>query len=320
MSEGAFGGNMGGVGDAVSGQPVTGSGNAIPVARNGYQRPAEYLEVDGRRWSADEIRSGALMQDDYTRKTQDIARMRQELEQQRVHADAASQLIAALQSDPASTIAQLAEMSGLDLREVLTGQGGQGLEPERGLGDGLEPSEIDPNSALGQRLGNIEAMLEQLGGKADNLETESVERWLDQETAAVAPLFDRLGIPLNQDELYQYAVEREVPDVETAAKALIFDKMISEATGQGPQLPQGMEQYAGAGGYGPQQGPLPMAQPPQALPPEARRLASAQTPHGGLQTGRAPAAPQPQPGSFAEAVAQSLADLGVTDWSQVDRD
>lgn len=320
MSEGAFGG-MGGVGDAVSGQPVAQPGQATPVARNGYQRPAEYLEVDGRRWSADEIRSGALMQDDYTRKTQDVARMRQELEQQRVHADAASQLIAALQSDPAATIAQLAEMSGLDLREVLTGQGGgQGLEQQGGLGDGLDPSQLDPNSALGQRLGNIEAALEQLTGKADTLENDSAERWLDQETAAVAPLFDRLGVGFNQDELYQYAVEREIPDVESAAKAMLFDKLIAEATGQAPQLPQGMEQFAGAGGYGPQQGPLPQSQPPQALPPEARRLMAAQTPRGGLQTGSAPAAPQPQPGSFAEAVAQSLAELGVSDWSQVDRD
>ena len=319
MSEGAFGGT-GGVGDAVSGQPVATPGLATPVARNGYQRPAEYLEVDGRRWSADEIRNGALMQDDYTRKTQDIARMRQDLDQQRVHADAASQLIAALQADPASTIAQLAEMSGLDIREVLTGQGGNGLEREGGLGDGLEPSDLDPASPLGQRLGNIEAALERLVGQADGLENESVERWLDQETAAVAPLFERLGLNLNQDELYQYAVEREVPDVETAAKAMIFDKMIAEATGQGPQLPQGMEQFAGAGGYGPQQGPLPQAQPPQALPPDARRLMAAQTPRGGLQTGSAPAPPQPAPGSFAEAVAQSLAELGVSDWSQVDRD
>lgn len=277
--------------------------------------------MDGRRWTADEIRSGALMQDDYTRKTQDVARQRQELEQQRVHADAASQLIAALQSDPASTIVQLAQMAGLDPREVLTGQGGAGLEPEGGLGDGLDdPNGIDPNSALGQRLGKIEAMLEQVTGQTDQLETDSVERWLDQETAAVAPLFERLGLNMDPNELYQYAVEREVPDVETAAKAMIFDKMIAEATGQAPQLPQGMEQFAGAGGYAPTQGPLPQSQPPQALPPEARRLMAAQTPRGGLQTGGAPAAPAPQPGSFAEAVAQSLQELGVSDWSQVDRD
>lgn len=317
MSEGAFGGT-GGVGDAVSGQPVAQPGQATPVARGGYQRPAEYLEVDGQQWTADHIRQGALMQSDYTRKTQELAQQRAELDQQRAHSDAASQLIAALQSDPASTIAQLAEMTGLDLREVATGQGGQ-IEPKGGLGTGLEPSDIDPNSPLGQRLGNIEAMLEQIAGQADTLENESVESWLDQETEAVAPLFQRLGVQFDPNELYQYAVDREVPDVETAAKSLLFDKLIAEATGGSPQLPQGMEQLLGAGGYAAPQQPLPQSQPPAALPPDARRMMAAQTPRGGLQTGLAPAPPAPQPGSFAEAVAQSLAEAGISDWSQVDR-
>lgn len=319
MSEGAIGG-MGGVGDAVSGQPAAQPGQATPVARGGYQRPAEYLEVDGQQWTPDHVRQGALMQSDYTRKTQELAQQRAELEQQRVHADAASQLIAALQSDPASTIAQLAEMSGLDIREVLSGQG-QGLEPEGGLGDDLgDPNELDPNTPLGQRLGNIEAMLEQVLGQTDQLETESVESWLDQETEAVAPLFERLGVPMDPNELYQYAVDREVPDVETAAKSLLFDKLIAEATGQAPPLPQGMEQLLQSGGYAGQGQPLPQSQPQQAFPPDARRLMAAQTPRGGLQTGLAPAPPTPQPGSFAEAVAQSLQEAGISDWSQVERD
>jgi len=320
MTVGPSGGDAGNVGDAFAGQPV--QQGPTPVARGGYQRPADYLDVDGQQWTADHIRQGALMQRDYTQKTQELAQQRQQIEAQRAQYDAASQLIAALQSDPHGAIAQLAQMSGVDLREVVTGQGQGGqqqIQPEGGLGDGLEPSDIDPNSPIGQRLSSIEGMLEQVLGQTEGLENEQVEQWVDQETAAVQPLFQQLGVPFDPEALYQYAVEREIPDVDAAAKAMLFENLIAEATGQAPQLPQGMEQFTQPGGYGPQQGPLPQPQVPQAFPPEMRQQLASQTPRGGLQTGLAPAAPAPQPGSFAEAVAQSMSELGIRDWSQVDK-
>ena len=55
---------------------------------------------DGTEVTLDELERGYLRQSDYTRKTQDVARQREELEQ-------AQQLMAALEADPVSTIEAL---------------------------------------------------------------------------------------------------------------------------------------------------------------------------------------------------------------------
>ena len=304
MSEGA----VGGIGDAVSGQPT--GGLPTPVARGGYQPPGpQFLEVDGQRWDADQIRQGALMQSDYTRKTQELASQRQELEQQRAYSEAASQLIGALQNPAtaASTILQLAEASGVDLGEALSGQGQGGFDPYGGGQDYADEGDIDPNSPIGQRIAALEEQVQQAIGQAEGLETEQIEQWLDDELAGQAPVFEALGVPFDPEMVMQYAVEHETADVATAAQAMLFEQLVMG--GQAPSA-QGQQGFGQPGGYAPQ-GPLPQAQPAAALPPDARRLFAAQTPHGGMQGGAPASAPAPQPSSYAEAINQTLAQLGI---------
>jgi len=289
-----------------------------PVARSGYQgqqqsAAPQSIEVDGQQWDADAIRNGALMHADYTQKTQAVA-------QQRAQYDAASQLVAALQQDPLAAIRELAQATGVDLREAVTGGQGQGGNPDPYAQGNLgnDEGDVDPNSPLGQRIARLEQALEQQGQQLEGSQDREAEAFLDQEAANASRLFEQYGVPFDDEALFQFAVERGIEDVETAAKAMIFDRMVEAASGQPQQLPQGLEQPGGPGGYAPAQGAAASPQGQQALSPAMRQRFAAQTPRGGLQTGAAPAAPAAEPSTFGDAMRQTLAELGVTDWSQID--
>jgi hypothetical protein len=304
------------VGDAASGQPAAQA--AQPVARGGYvpgvsDQPMSF-DIGGEQVTLDELQRGYMRQSDYTQKTQLLASQRQQYE-------AATRLAEALQADPRGTLLQLAAASGVDLASLQdpSGQSAYGGEPG-GYGQPPEGAEgLDPADPVHAELLSLREQVQQMQQAYDGIEDHQANAWLDQETAQAAQLFESLGMEVDPEELYQYAAERELTDVQTAAKALAFDRLTEQVQAQSGQpgpLPPEYAQYATNGqpqqqlaGAGSQQRPT--------LGPQDRFAAAAQTPRSGLTSASQPMV-QPQPGSIDEAFAQTLQELGITNLSQVD--
>jgi hypothetical protein len=274
------------------------------------------FDIGGEQVTLDELQRGYMRQGDYTQKTQLLASQRQQYE-------AATRLAEALQADPRGTLLQLAAASGVDLASLQDPQaqsplgGGQGYgQPLDGQAQGLDPS--DPVHA---ELMALREQVQQLSQGYEQIEDHQANAWLDQETASAAQIFEGLGIDFNPEELYQYAAERELTDVSSAAKALAFDKLHELAAAQSGQpgpLPPEFAQYDTNGGQQLSQPMVPSGvQQRPALGPSDRFAAAAQTPRGGM-TSAAPLVPQPPPGSVSEAFAQTLRELGVGNLDQVD--
>lgn len=303
------------VGDAVSGQGVPQA--AQPVARGGYvpgvsDQPPTY-DVGGEQLTVDELQRGYMRQRDYTQKTQLLSSQRQQYE-------AATRLAEALQADPRGTLLQLAAASGVDLASLQDPQaqsafgGDQSYgQPDMGQGQGLDPA--DPVHA---ELMQLREMVQQLQQGYESIEDHQANTWLDQQTVEASQIFEQSGLPFDAEELYQYAAERELTDVNAAAKALAYDKlteMVGQQSQQPGPLPPEYAQYEPQGqpqqhlaGAGLQQG--------NGFGSADRFAAAAQTPRAGV-TSAAPLQPQPQPGTVEEAFAQTLRDLGIRDLSQV---
>lgn len=304
------------VGDATSGQPV--GLQAQPVARGGYQGPAQgtdqpfTVDVGGEQVTLDELRGGYMRQRDYTQKTQLLAQQRQEYE-------AATRLAEALRSDPRGTLLQLAEATGVDMGS-LQDPGGQsfagGAQPGYG-GEDLAQG-LDPNDPVHQELIALREQVQQLSASQEQAEDHQANAWLDRETATAQQMFEGLGMDVEPEELYQYAAEREITDVQTAAKALAFDRLteqVQQASQQPSPMPPEYAQFAPEGGQAPS---VPMPGNGQgAFGPQLRAQAAAQTPRGGL-TSASPIRPSPPPDSVEGAFAQTLQELGITSLDQVD--
>lgn len=304
-----------GVGDSVSGQPVAQS--AQSVARGGYQGGTPGVDqggepsfdIGGQQVPLSELQRGYMRQSDYTQKTQSLATQRQQYE-------AASRLVEALQADPRSTLLQLAEAAGVDPATLLDpgdqgyGDGGYGQDGgQYGADQGL-----DPNDPVHQELMSLRQQVQELSQGYDGIEDAQANSWLDQETAKAAQLFEQAGLDFEPEELYQYAAEREIADVDAAAKALAFEKMLGAVQGQQPQLPEELAGLLGDEGQAPS-GSFPSQGP--AMAPVQRQQAAAFTPRAPLTS-----APQPvqnrQAESLTEALGQTLQELGISDLRQID--
>lgn len=266
------------VGDAVSGQPA--SPSATAVARGGYnpagndpggaQSGEPTYTINGESVPLSELQRGYMRQGDYTQKTQQLATQRQEYE-------AATRLAEALRSDPQGTLLQLAEAAQVDLASLVNPQGqgygeggfdqGQGQYDAQGQG-------LDPNDPVHAEVIALRQQVQELSQGYEGIEDAQANSWLDQETAQAAQLFEQSGLDFEPEELYQYAAEREIADVQAAAKALAFDKLMGQVQGMGPQLPEEFSQFGGDGGQAPS-GQFPPQQPQMA--PQMRQQFAAQT-------------------------------------------
>lgn len=276
----------------------------------GADQPMTF-DIGGEQVGLDELRNGYLRQRDYTQKTQLLASQRQEYE-------AATRLAEALRADPRGTLLQLAEATGVDLGS-LQAPGGQsfsgGTQPGQ---DGGDPyAGLDMNDPAHQEIASLREQVQALQASQDQTDDYQANAWLDAQTAeAVGAIFEPLGMDVAPEELYQYATERDTLDVQTAAKALAFDKLTAEvqaAAGQPSALPPEYAQFAANGGT---QSPY-LANGQGQIGPEQRAMVAAQTPRGSLASSPA-MAPSAPPGSVEEAFAQTLQELGITNLSQVD--
>lgn len=172
---------------------------------------------------------------------------------------------------------------------------------------------LDPGDPVQAELMALRDQVQALQQGYEGIEDHQANAWLDQETAQAAQIFEGLELPFDPDELYQYAAERELTDVSSAAKALAFDKMMA-ASGQPGPLPPEFAQYDTNGGQS--LAPSGVPQRP-GLGAQERFTAAAQTPRSGMTSASQPSF-QPPPGTIQESFAQTLRDLGVTSLDQVD--
>lgn len=140
--------------------------------------PKFTVTVDGDEVEVtlEELTKSYMRQSDYTRKTQDVARQREE-------AAAALRLYTALQENPQATLAALAQHLGTE--------------------DTDDDGDLDP---VEQRLQQHEQFIEQQ-------EERQFMEWL---TTEVGQLSTEFGEEIDPTELAEFAVERNVPDLRAA--------------------------------------------------------------------------------------------------------
>lgn len=148
------------------------------------------FEVDGTGITLDEARNGYLRQADYTRKTQELAEMRQRLTQ-------AEAITAALEKDPVATLQALQEAFGVQA---------QGQEASY--------EELDPETA---RIAALEAKLEAQ-------EAAHRQAAIDAELAGLHEQFGEF----DDAELFAHAIKGNHPSLEAAYKTFAFDSMQRE--------------------------------------------------------------------------------------------
>jgi hypothetical protein len=165
------------------------------------------FEVEGKPITVEEARNGYLRHADYTRKTQELAQQRRELQNAEV-------LQAALQRDPQATLKALADAYGVDF-----GRGTPTTTPvvdddEWGWGD--TPS-ADTSTVNDPRLDDLVQWRQQqeVAAAQARIQTE------------LSTLENQYG-EFDQGEVLKFALERNFPDVTAAFKVLHFDKVQSE--------------------------------------------------------------------------------------------
>lgn len=149
------------------------------------------FEVDGSKITLDEARNGYLRQSDYTKKTQELAEMRQRL------ADAEA-ITEALRSDPTNTLKALSDAFGVN---VVMGQ------PE----DAYSFEDMDPEE---QRI----AVLEQKIAAQEQAATQAA---LEAELNSIR---DQYG-DFDESALFSHAIRGNFPNLRSAYADLNFNSV-----------------------------------------------------------------------------------------------
>lgn len=154
------------------------------------------IKVDGeeREVPLSELRNGYMRQADYTVKTQDLANQRDQLKN-------AIEIEEAFRKNPELATMALAEYYGF------TPQGMQQQSGNDGWGD--DPGEVDPAMV---KIAELERTIKQLL-------TNQSEQYLDREAQA---LVDRYP-GIDPDVVKRHAIARNLPNLEVAARDLLFD-------------------------------------------------------------------------------------------------
>jgi uncharacterized protein YciW len=165
--------------------------------------PARYtVTVDGveEQVTLEEALANYSRQADYTRKTQALAAEREQLS----HAE---QLWQAIETNPESTIRAIAEAYDFKLTPAQE----RDLEAQRAGDEDLDPTE--------QRLRQVEQY-------AQEAQYERLQAQIDRELIAVHQRYD---VKFDDDELLQFAVDRQIGDLDDAFKAFAFERMTKVA-------------------------------------------------------------------------------------------
>lgn len=235
-------------------------------------QPEPIFEIDGQAITLDEARSGYLRQADYTRKTQELAAQRQEVQ----HAAA---LAAALDRDPQSALTAIAQAYGVPLGSPTPAP--QAPQAPQGQGDDLwgeDPAEgaapqgaVDP--AIAQKLDQFEQFMQQ----------ERLRAAQDQIDREIQTLRSQYG-DVDEAALIDHTLRGGFPNLTVAYRDMNFDRLTAAQQREAKEADR----------------------------TEAKRQAAKVQQGGGAPTGAptAPQAPQ-KFGSFAEAAKAAREAVGI---------
>lgn len=202
--------------DAVEAQPAVPSQFTVKVG-------GEEMQV-----SLEEALNGYQRQADYTRKTQELAAEREQL----THAE---RLWNAIEQNPEYVIREMAQAYGVPLGQQPQ-QAAKADDDDPFAWDDDEPSSSDPKDPRWQQV-------EQFMAQA---QMERAQAQIDRELAG---LHQTYGVNFNDTELLQFAVERQIADLDAAFKAFAFDRMTRAATDRSVQQRKAQAPPV-AGGHG----------------------------------------------------------------------
>lgn len=172
------------------------------------------VNVDGLGEVAlSELRDGYLRQSDYTRKTQELARQREEIP----NLEIASQFLSAYEVDPVSTVRSLAEQHGLSLAEA------RAVVQEAAAQEQAQESSFQLPPEIQQKL----AIVDQIQAK---LQQQELQAQIEHE---ISTLKDKYKEDFDEAEVVQYALLKQTPDLELAFLALQSQKQFEKGLAQG---------------------------------------------------------------------------------------
>jgi hypothetical protein len=183
------------------------AGETSEAATGSEEEPELYVvKVGGKeeRVSLDELTNGYQRQQDYTRKTQELAQQRQEISQMLA-------LQAALERDPQTTLAALAGALGVNL--------GPTQAPQAPTGEGADPFEVlarEVEGVKGLLTQQQQAAAEQARlAQANEVARQQVDREIANLKATHGDFDER--------ELARYAVENQSPNLALAFNAWQYE-------------------------------------------------------------------------------------------------
>lgn len=175
-------------------QATTGEDQLFTVKVNG-----ESIQVPLK-----EALAGYQRQEDYTRKTQELAQQREELTY-------AEQIAQALENDPKRAVQQLMHAFEVDPSEIVGGKPVTQTAPEP-----TEP--LDPQEAFNARVGTF-------------IEQQEMRAFQAELDADLAEMHGTFG-DFDDIAVITYAAEKGIPDIKEATKAFVVDRVLAHASRQ----------------------------------------------------------------------------------------
>jgi hypothetical protein len=197
--------------------------------------------------SLEEALNNGMRQADYTRKTQELAVERERLTD-------AERLWNLIEANPQVTLAALAEGYGYKLSPAEQAA----LEREQAQ---LDDEPLDPEE---QRWQEFDQFRQQV-------QMERLQAQVDRE---LTDIHSKYGVGFNDNDLLQYALDNEIGNLETAFRAMAFDRMTQVAEERRVQQKKASAPPI-AGGHGVAPGVLAPA-PASQLPTIAEAFAAAE--------------------------------------------
>ena len=169
--------------------------------------------------SVEELGKGYLRQSDYTRKTQDLALQRSDLE-------SAKQLYDQIQANPHGILPALAENLGVKLPQApapkQTDPQGDGWD-DGGWGDDVKPSAPQENPVETQMMG----MLTQLQAQINDLRTGQTRTAVEQELDQAVASLTEVGIQVEDPQaILRFAHAKAMTSLDDAAKLMYADDIV----------------------------------------------------------------------------------------------
>lgn len=185
------------------------------------------ITIEGVETTLGDLRKGVMFQGDYTRKTQQLSRERENFEKQQGEWE-----YARLDAE-----AKLQEMA----KRLMT------ANPGMSRAEAEEELETDPRVAkLNAKIDKLNEHLEVLGkaqlDQQKEMQFQRVAQYADQHRRALAYLKSQ-NPDLNTDELVQFAKTQGIPNLLTAHKAFSYDDSLKSAESRAKEagIKEGME-------------------------------------------------------------------------------